>query len=94
MHDRMEARFHSYGAPGESLICILKIQFKINSQVTMDIYLRIHILAWAWDYVRKISTGPAMSTVVTALWPLCIFLQIVGGGEYFLGSPPLMLERK
>lgn len=94
VHDRMEARFHSYGVPGESPICILKIQFKINSQVTMDIYLRIHISAWAWDYVRKISTGPGMSTVVPVLWPLCIFLQIVVGGEYFLGSPLLMLERK
>lgn len=82
VHDRMEDRFHSYGVPGESPICILKIQFKINSQVTMDIYFRLHISAWAWDYERKISTGPAMSTVVPALWPLCIFLQITVGGEY------------
>lgn len=73
--DRMEDRFHSYGAPGESHICILRIQFKINSQVTMGIYPRIHISALAWDHVRKIPRAPAMSTVVPAMWPSYIPLK-------------------
>ena len=62
----MEDRFHSYGAPGESYICILRIQFKMNSQVTTGIYPRIHISASAWDQGGKIPRGPAMSTVIPA----------------------------
>lgn len=73
--DRVEDRFHSYGAPGESHICILKIQFKINSQATMGTYARIHISASTWDHVR-IPRGPAMSTLVPAMSPLCILLQV------------------
>lgn len=91
--DRMEDRFHSYGAPGESHVCILKIQFKINSQVTMGIYPRIHISASAWDHARKIPRGTAESTVVLAMHLLYLPLQMLAG-EYGLGSPPLMPERK
>lgn len=77
--DRMEDRFHSYDTPGESPICILKIQFKINSQVSMGIYPRIHISASVWDHVRKIPGGPAMS--VLTMWSLCTSLQIIIGRE-------------
>jgi hypothetical protein len=62
----MEDRFHSYEVPGESHICILKIQFKINSQVKIGIYHRIHISASIWDFVRKIPRGTAMSILVPA----------------------------
>lgn len=41
----MQDGFHSYGAPGESCICILKMQLKINSQVTIGIYPRMCVSA-------------------------------------------------
>lgn len=63
----MEDRFHSYGAPGESYICILKIQFKINSQVTMGLCPGIHISALAWDHERGTPRGTPKSTIVPAL---------------------------
>ena len=92
-HDRVEERFHSYDAPGESVICILTIQFKIRSPVTVGIYLRTHISALAGDHVRKIPRGPVMSTVVLAPWPLCLSPQITVGGEYDLGPNPHAREK-